>query len=1042
MSEYRATYQVFGRAEAPRAPVSQALAILLAWLVLVLGGSAQALEAIAIDPAKDRIDVWAFGELYTERGDKLQIETVPGPDGIAGRMSVDATTPGTNPSWIVFALKNPTNKPIMRWLIAQRYSLVGSNVFWPDLDTGRIAAVTPSLGFRPEVLPDDRADIFRITIEPGATITYVAELSSPMVPRFNMWKPEAYEKRQRDRMLFNGIMLGIAGLLAIFLTAVFAANHKAIFPATALVAWAVLAYFCVDFGFWHKLFKLSAEDNAVYRAATEAALAASLVVFLYTFLRVRFWHNWIRIAFACWIAGQLSLIALAVLDPWLAAGLARISFVLIGGVGALMVTYLALRGQERALSLVPTWLLLLVWIFGAGLVVLGQLSGEIVVSGLISGLVLIIVLMGFTVTQYAFRGGDALYGAPPSRLQVSAMAVEGSGAALWEWNMRRNEITTDPEVEESLGLAAGMLDCSVDEWLTYLHPADRERFRLMLWSIQEKDGGALHTDIRLRRLDGSYLWFELRARTVEGAQPRAMKCVGLMRDITSTKRTQERLLHDAVHDSLTGLPNRELFLDRLGGAITRADQNEGNRPTVLFVDIDRFKNVNKSLGYVVGDSMLLTVARRLSRHLNPQDTLARIGGDQFAVLLVSETEPQHIAMLAERIRRSLRSPMKFSGEEIILTGSIGIAVYDGRQESHQELLKEAEIAMFRAKRSGTDRIEIFKPSMRSEDQGRLPLESELRRALERKQIHVLYQPITRLDSNMLSGFEALLRWEHPTHGLLSPDDFIPIAEETGLISELGSYVLEQAVAQAARWQKALPRRKNPLFVSVNISSRQLFRQDLVQQIRNILARDAIAKGTLCLEVTESLVMENPEQAVEILDWLKKFGASLSLDDFGTGYSSLSYIHRFPFDTIKVDRSFVRESARNGSTPVILKSIVAMARELGKQVVAEGVETAADADYLRSIGCHYAQGFYYGEPMPEKEVRALLSALAKEEKKEAAKGNGHGRGPAALLPLARRMAAGQQADTEAPAAAQPPSKTGTQPSPPKVAGGPKPVSGVS
>ncbi|RME94508.1 MAG: EAL domain-containing protein, partial [Alphaproteobacteria bacterium] len=311
-----------------------------------------------------------------------------------------------------------------------------------------------------------------------------------------------------------------------------------------------------------------------------------------------------------------------------------------------------------------------------------------------------------------------------------------------------------------------------------------------------------------------------------------------------------------------------------------------------------------------------------------------------------------------------------------------------------------------------------------------------------KQIHVLYQPITRLDSNMLSGFEALLRWEHPTHGLLSPDDFIPIAEETGLISELGSYVLEQAVAQAARWQKALPRRKNPLFVSVNISSRQLFRQDLVQQIRNILARDAIAKGTLCLEVTESLVMENPEQAVEILDWLKKFGASLSLDDFGTGYSSLSYIHRFPFDTIKVDRSFVRESARNGSTPVILKSIVAMARELGKQVVAEGVETAADADYLRSIGCHYAQGFYYGEPMPEKEVRALLSALAKEEKKEAAKGNGHGRGPAALLPLARRMAAGQKADTEAPAAAQPPSKTGTQPSPPKVAGGPKPVSGVS
>lgn len=969
-----------------------ALWLLLAGFLVVLGvltaPAAYALEPVAIDPDLDRIDIWASGELYTGRGDRLQIQTVPGPDGIAGRMAVDATTSGTNPSWIVFALENPTDKPVVRWLAAPRYSMVGSNVIWPDLDAGRIAAVTPSIGFRPERIPNDRADLFRLTIEPGATITYIAELNSALVPHFHLWKAEAYERNLQDRMLFNGIMLGIVGLLAIFLTAVFAANHKAIFPATALVAWTALAYFCVDFGFWHKLFRLSAEDNALYRAAAEAALAASLVLFLYTFLRVRLWHNWINFAFAGWIVGQLGLIALAVIDPRLAAGFARASFALVGMIGALLIAYLALRGQERALSLVPTWLLLLVWIFGAGLVVLGQLSGEVIVSGLVSGLVLLLVLFAFTVTQFAFRVGETLHGAPPSQLQLSALALEGSGAMVWEWNMRRDEITADAEVEDALGLSPGMLDCSLVEWLRHLHPSDRERFRLMLWSLQEKNGGELNTDIRLRRADGSFLWFELRAHTVEGSQPRAMKCVGLMRDVTSNKRTQERLLHDAVHDSLTGLPNRELFLDRLNGAVTRADQGDSNRPTVLYVDIDRFKNVNKSLGFVVGDSMLLTVARRLARHLNPQDTLARIGGDQFTVLLVSEVEPQHIAMLAERIRRSLRSPMKISGEEIILTGSIGIAVYDGQQASHQELLKESEIAMFRAKRSGTDRIEIFKPSMRGDDKGRLPLESDLRRALDRKQIKVRYQPITRLDTNTLSGFEALVRWDHPSNGLMSPDDFVPIAEETGLIGELGSYVLEQAVAQAARWQKALPRTTDPLFVSVNISSRQLFRQDLIQQIRNILSRDSIAKGTLCLEVTESLVMENPEQAVEILGWLKKFGASLSLDDFGTGYSSLSYLHRFPIDTIKVDKSFVRDCDNNDSTPVILKSVVAMAHELGKKVIAEGIEAVEEADYLRSIGCEYAQGFYYGEPMTEKEVKTLLNALAKAEKKEAAKGNGH------------------------------------------------------
>jgi len=246
---------------------------------------------------------------------------------------------------------------------------------------------------------------------------------------------------------------------------------------------------------------------------------------------------------------------------------------------------------------------------------------------------------------------------------------------------------------------------------------------------------------------------------------------------------------------------------------------------------------------------------------------------------------------------------------------------------------------------------------------------------------VLYQPITRLASNQLAGFEALLRWDHPTKGRLGADDFVPIAEETGLITELGTYVLSQALEQAVRWHKTLPRERDPLFVSVNVSSRQLFRQDLVQEIRLLLAREAVPKGTLKLEITESLVMENPERAVEILTWLKTFGASLALDDFGTGYSSLSYLHRFPCDTIKIDRSLVRDSGVNGSSPMILKSIIALAHELGKEVVAEGIETERDAAYLRSIGCEFGQGYYYGEPMSAKDVAGLLSALASQRKKK-------------------------------------------------------------
>jgi diguanylate cyclase (GGDEF)-like protein len=964
---------------------------IVAAVLLLPAAHAHAIEAIPVEPNLEKIDITAKGELYEGRGDRLQIETAPGPDGYIGRMAVAASIPGTNPGWLVFALSNPTSERIVRWLVAPRYTLANSRVFWPIVDAPRIAAVTPSLGFRPETLKSDRADMFRLNLEPGQTVTFAAEMSSQLVPRLNLWDPNAYQAKQQDRMLFNGVLLGITGLLAIFLTAIFAANHRAIFPATALVAWAALAYFCVDFGFWNKIFPVGPDRTALYRAAAEAGLAASLVLFLYTFLRIGLWHGWIRTLFWGWIAVQFGLILVAIVDPAFASGLARASLVAIASVGTGLIAYFALRGQDRALSLIPSWMLLVVWLFGAAMIVLGKLSGDLVVSGLVAGLVLILVLLGFTVTQFAFRSGGApLSLGPPSLVQMKSLAVDGSGAHVFQWYAGRDQITVANEVEQELGLEPGALNVAVDDFLQHMHNSDRERFRLMLWSLQEKQGGDLQIDFRLRRHDGTYLWYDLRAHATPSENARLLRCTGLLRDVTNLKRSYERLIHDAVHDSLTGLPNRELFMDRLQGGITRAREGQANRPTVLFIDIDRFKNVNKSFGLVVGDSMLLTLGRRLSRHLNPQDTLARLGGDQFAILLISESDPHHVATLAERVRRALRTPMKISAKEIILTASIGIVVHDGTQATAQEMLREGELAMLRAKRGGADRIEIFNPAMRGEDESKLPLESDLRKALERQQIAVLYQPITRLASNQLAGFEALLRWDHPTRGRLGAEDFIPLAEESGLIVELGSYVLGQALEEAGRWHKLLPRDRDPLFVSVNVSSRQLFRQDMVQEIRLMLAREAVPKGTLKLEITESLVMENPERAVEILTWLKTFGASLALDDFGTGYSSLSYLHRFPCDTIKVDRSLVRDSGLDGSTPLILRSVIALAHELGKEVVAEGVETQADASYLRSIGCEYGQGYYYGEPMAAKDVASLLAALASHRKRRERE---HARAPA-------------------------------------------------
>ncbi|MBI4273163.1 MAG: bifunctional diguanylate cyclase/phosphodiesterase, partial [Rhizobiales bacterium] len=390
---------------------------------------------------------------------------------------------------------------------------------------------------------------------------------------------------------------------------------------------------------------------------------------------------------------------------------------------------------------------------------------------------------------------------------------------------------------------------------------------------------------------------------------------------------------------------------------------------VMMIDLDRFKQVNDSVGIAVGDSILLTLARRLGRLLKPQDTLARLAGDQFGLLLLSERDTNRIVAFAETIRRALRAPIAFNDREIFVTASIGLALASDQMIRTEEFLKDGELAMYHAKRVGGDRIEVFKPAMRARKTDRLTLEADLRRALERQEITILYQPIVRLEDRVVAGFEALARWDHPRMGRMLPTEFIALAEEIGLIVDLGLFVLEQTARQLSIWQHD-GRVRDPVFASVNVSSRQLLRQDLIHDLRTVLDRSRLARGTLKLELTESLVMENPEHAAQLLARIRELGAGLSLDDFGTGHSSLAYLQRFPFDTIKIDQSFVRTTAR-GTRPVILRSIIAMAHDLGMEVVAEGAETDSDAVELYQLGCEYAQGFAFGEPMSAEEAGDLL-----------------------------------------------------------------------
>jgi diguanylate cyclase (GGDEF)-like protein/PAS domain S-box-containing protein len=935
--------------------------------------SAAAVEAVNIRVDASAIDLTDAVELQRTDVDRIQVSTTPGADGIVRRIEVRGREAGDD--WAVFALANNGEEQIDRLIVAPHYRMVGSGLLWPDLGMSRIANITPSSGDPPERIQNPSADVFRVTLDPGTVITFVAELRGANLPQLYLWEPDAFKDKVNSLTLYQGIVIGIAGLLALFLTILFVVKGSVMFPAAAALGWAVLIYIGVDFGFWGKVFDMSSGTERIWRASGEAILVATLLVFLFAYLNLNRWHVRYAHITVGWLAFLGALVAVALYSPQVASGIARISLFFIAVLGLALVLYLSTHGFDRAVMLIPTWLLLVAWVFGAALTVLGFVTNDIVGPALLGGLVLIVMLIGFTVMQHAFAGGMAQ--GIVSDVERRALALTGAGDMIWDWDVAADRVFTSPETEAMLGLKSGSLDGAAANWLEVLHPLDRDRFRATLDGIVEQRRGRIAQDFRMRTADGHYLWFTLRARPVVGSDGEVIRLVGTLTDVTEFKTAEERLLHDAVHDNLTGLPNRELFLDRLEAVLGLAKADTAIKPTVMVIDVDRFKQVNDSVGMALADSILLTLSRRLGRLIKPHDTLARLSGDQFGLIVLSERDPGRITALADTVRRTVRAPITFNDREIFLTGSVGLALGDSEPQSAEERLKDAELAMYHAKRNGGDRVDVYKPAMRARKSDRLTIASDLRRAIEREEITILYQPIVRLEDRVVAGFEALARWNHPKLGKMSPHEFINIAEESGLIAELGLFVLERTARQLSTWQRTL-RPREPLFASVNVSSRQLLRHDLMQDLRTVLARAPISRGSLKLEITESVVMENPEHAAQMLHRIRELGAGLALDDFGTGFSSLAYLQRFPFDTIKIDKSFVQTTSK-GTRPVILRSIIALAHDLGMDVVAEGAETDSDAVELSQLGCEYAQGFLFGEPMPPERARDLIQTQAREGK---------------------------------------------------------------
>lgn len=547
------------------------------------------------------------------------------------------------------------------------------------------------------------------------------------------------------------------------------------------------------------------------------------------------------------------------------------------------------------------------------------------------------------------------------------LAMLGANDGIWDWEIRSNRIFFSQRWMNMLGYDNGDLGAFADTWFRLIHPGDLDRFRDALQANLDGAGAPFACDHRMRHRDGTYLWMLTRGAVVRDADGKPSRMAGSQTDITQRRLADERLQHDAYHDPLTGLANRALFQRALERSLRRYKEHR-ERFAVLFIDLDRFKAVNDSLGHMVGDQLLIAFGRRLEADVRPGDTVARVGGDEFVILLERLSGTGDVILVAERILAGLRGPFLLSGNEIFAAASIGIALSDSGYEDAEAVLRDADAALYKAKDAGKARYAIFDADMHALALRQLELVRDLRHALEREELEIYYQPIVYTHSGRLKGFEALARWNHPTRGQVPPKDFIPLAEETGLIQSIGQWVLYMSCRQLAEWRAAYA--DEALSISVNISPRMFLEPALASIIAETLAQAGLPADALHLEITEGLLMD-PQCAGRALERLKQLGVRIHLDDFGTGFSSLSYLQKYPVDTLKIDRSFTMELGLQHDAEAIFRAIVGLARNLDISVIVEGVENRQQLALIQSMGCEAVQGFLFAQPLDATAAAAFI-----------------------------------------------------------------------
>jgi diguanylate cyclase (GGDEF)-like protein/PAS domain S-box-containing protein len=953
------------------------LRVLVAVLVLLAGACnafAQEDTTINITPETVLLELSDKGTRVGAQRRNLQLE-VPGvKDGTRAVLELRGQGIGPEFNWRVYTLRNagPERRELVLSIDVQR--LAASGIVNLEPFGSQLNSVQWVQTAEPPVLQNSAtSNAYRFVLEPSESITVGLE-GAVVLTGARLYDLQSFSQRESSSAFLRGAVLALATLLAFGILALYGIRADRVTVIGGLFGFATLLFIALEGGYLQNITDRFAGQGLSLdkiRAVVESLFALGVGACFWGLTNLKRRSFRAELPFLLLIVGLLALVAFAFIDPVYATKVARYAVLALTIAGFLTTLSARNRGVEIMANAILFWSVLLAWVFFAVVIVVGDSHSPVLHAAALSGLTAVLGVLAFAAVRLTFAQGflSKAYMTDATR---RSLALTGAEHFLWDWQPQENLLDVGMEIRRSLGHAdtkAGGRDAL--RWFAALiHPADEMAYRKALDVSDLNAGDFIEEELRLRDADGSYHWFSLRARALPGAGGAPVRLIGTLTDITRNKQTEDRLINESIQDPVTGLPSRALFLDRV--------EREVSKPMtlprrILMIGIERFKILNDGLGHDLGDQLLLAAGQRIAEVLKAEESVARISGSKFAVTHIEAIDGRTDEELAQDILASLAEPIKVLSQDIYLAACIGISLSSAQGFSAAELQAQAERALHEAQAAGPRSVAIYHDAIDDTRAENVALEGDLRRAIERREIEVYYQPIINLMTRDVAGLEALARWRHPARGLLQPSEFIGLAEESGMINEVGDLVLTEALRQMGIWQRVLTRNR-PVFLSINVSADQLSDTGFLDRLSVLIGREGILPYSIKIEITESVVMRFPERAKQMIQRLRALGVGVACDDFGTGFSNLASLRDLNFDTLKMDRSFIVGGGLQGRGSVILQSVISMAHSLGTTVVAEGIESEEQAQHLMLMGCELGQGYYLGAAMAARDVQTLLAVL--------------------------------------------------------------------